>query len=189
MGTTSNKKVLTVALMGVFIALCYVGTMINIQMPTPVGKTMIHFGNIFCLLAAMFLGGWKGGVCGSIGMGLYDFTSPGYQLYVPETLVLKFFIGLICGLVFSRLSKPKLPRAAQAAIACVCGMLFNVVFNPLASYVTHQYLLGTGYTVADIMAKWTSVTTSINALIAVIAATLLYLALYPALKNTLAKLK
>lgn len=54
METASNKKVLTVALMGVFIALCYVGTMINIQMPTPVGKTMIHFGNIFCLLAAMF---------------------------------------------------------------------------------------------------------------------------------------
>lgn len=189
MKADSNKKILTIALMGLFIALCYVGTMINIPMPTPVGKTMIHFGNIFCLLAALFLGGWKGGLCGSIGMGLYDFTSPGYQLYVPETLVLKFFIGLICGLLFVLLSKTKLPKVANVAIACAGGMLFNVIFNPLASYVTHQYLLGTGYTVADIMSKWTSVTTSINALIAVIAATILYLALYPALKNLLAKIK
>lgn len=173
----------TIALMGLFAALCYVGTMINIPISIGAGKTMIHFGNIFCLLAALFLGGWQGGLCGSIGMGLYDLTSPGFQLYAPQTVVLKFCIGLLCGLVFAALGKTKLRPIFRTALACSAGMLFNLVFDPVASFLTSNFLLGTGKDAAAILTAWASVTTAVNAGIAVVAATLLYTAARPAIQR------
>ena len=46
---------------------------------------MIHFGNIFCLTAALVLGGVRGSLAGGLGMGLFDLISGTYALYSPGT--------------------------------------------------------------------------------------------------------
>ena len=39
-------------------ALCYVGaTFIKIDIPVGTERTMFHFGNVFCVLAALLIGG------------------------------------------------------------------------------------------------------------------------------------
>lgn len=47
-------------------ALCYVGaTFIKIDVPVGTEKTMFHFGNVFCVLAALLIGGAWGGLARS----------------------------------------------------------------------------------------------------------------------------
>lgn len=184
--TNSKITTKTIVTMALFCALCYVGTFLNIPLPVAGGKTMIHFGNIFCLLAALTLGGVKGGICGSIGMGLYDLLSPGYQMYVPQTVLLKFFIGLICGLVYRKLSGKMKNSILPIALSAGGGMLFNVIFDPIASFVTSS-IVGNAPTVAGLVAKLSAVTTLINAVVAVLVATVLFAALRPALQKALGK--
>ena len=72
------RKFSATALLG---ALCYIGFMfLKINIPTPGGTTAIHFGNTFCVLAALLIGGVEGGIAGAIGMGLADLMDPIYIL-------------------------------------------------------------------------------------------------------------
>ena len=175
-----KNKTYKIALVGLFIALSYLGTTLNISIPIAGGgSTMFHFGNVFCLLASLLLGGVWGGTSGAVGMALFDFTSEKYQYCVPETLILKFFIGLICGFAFKKLKIKN--EVTKASVSCSLGMIFNIIFSPIASYLSSKYILGTPRELATILAKWTAVTTFTNAVIAVIFAVILYKALKAAM--------
>ena len=68
----TNSTVMKIAQTALFAALCYViFTYLQIKIPMPGGDaTSIHLGNAFCVLAALLLGGWYGGLAGAIGMGI-----------------------------------------------------------------------------------------------------------------------
>lgn len=91
----------TMVLIGLFSALCYVALLFKIPIPSPVGKPFLHMGNMFVILAALLFSGTIGGLSGSIGMGLFDLMN-GYASSVPKTLLLKFGIGAIVGIVASK---------------------------------------------------------------------------------------
>lgn len=91
----------TMVLIGLFSALCYVALLFKIPIPSPVGKPFLHMGNMFVILAALLFSGTVGGLSGSIGMGLFDLMN-GYASSVPKTLLLKFGIGAITGIVASK---------------------------------------------------------------------------------------
>lgn len=182
------KKLVTAAL---FAALCYIGfAYFKIDIPVGGEKTAFHLGNVFCVLAALLLGGFWGGMSGAVGMTIADLTS-GYVTSAPKTFLLKLCIGLIVGLVahkgfhLSRLEqKRKVPMPVAVALSCIAGMAFNVVADPVVGYFYKMYVLGVPQQAADIWAKMGAVTTAVNAAIAVAAATIFYLALRPALKRT-----
>jgi len=80
-----------------FSALCFVGTMIHIPMPS---GGMVHLGNFVMILAGLLCGGLVGGVSGSLGMGLYDvFTGYPPSTYL-RSFLLKFLIGFLVGTLF-----------------------------------------------------------------------------------------
>ena len=62
-------------------------------------------------------------------------------------------------------------------------MTFNVVADPVVGYFYKTYILGVPQDVASIWAKMGAVTTLLNAIVAVVVATVFYLALRPALKH------
>lgn len=180
----------TLALAAMFAALCYVGfTFFQIKIPVGDSSTSFHLGNVFCVLAALCIGGLWGGLAGSVGMTIGDLLDPVYITSAPKTFVLKLGIGLITGLVahkifkLSREKERKVPLAAATAISVSAGMAFNIVADPLVGYFYKMYVLGVPQDAATILAKMSAVTTSVNAVIAVIAATIFYLALRPALKK------
>ena len=186
-----NKKVnvQTLTLAALFTALCYVGfTYCKIDIPVGAEKTAFHLGNVFCVMAALLLGGFWGGMAGAIGMTLADLTTA-YVTSAPKTFVLKLCIGLIVGFLAHKVFKlsqekeRKIPLAVATVISCVGGMAFNVVADPLLGYYYKMYVLGVPQQAADIWAKMGAVTTAVNAVIAVVAATVFYLALRPALKR------
>ena len=63
-------------------------------------------------------------------------------------------------------------------------MIFNVVADPLVGYFYKMYVLGVPQKAASIWAKWGAATTAVNAVVAVVAATVLYIALRSAMKRT-----
>lgn len=176
----NSNKTKIIVLNGLFIALCYIGTMFNITINVGAAKTMIHFGNVFCLLGALVLGGVNGGIAASIGMGLFDLTN-GWIPYAPSTFILKFLIALIAGTTFNRLKIKN--QSLKVIIACGSGMLFNFIFSPIASYLTTRFILGAAGEFASIFAAYESIAVAINAVLATIIASILYYFLQPALKN------
>ncbi len=174
---------------GLLAALCYIGfAFFKIDIPVGPEKTAFHFGNVFCVLAALLLGGYWGGLAGAVGMTVADLTTA-YVTSAPKTFLLKLCIGLIVGLVahkifkLSRSHSPKYVTGATVA-ACIAGMAFNVVADPLVGYFYKMYLLGVPQDISSALAKMSTVTTSVNAVVAVVAASVFYVALRPALKKS-----
>lgn len=102
-------------------ALCYVGaTFIKIDVPVGTEKTMFHFGNVFCVLAALLIGGAWGGLAGAVGMTISDLTTA-YVTSAPKTFILKLCIGLIVGFVAHKLKRPfsKVCNRCNDCIKCM----------------------------------------------------------------------
>lgn len=185
-----NDRIYKMSMAALFAALCYIGfAYFKIDIPVGSEKTAFHLGNVFCVLAALFIGPFWGGMAGAVGMTIADLTS-GYVTSAPKTFVLKLCIGLIAGFVahkifhISKEQERKVPVSIATVLSCTAGMAFNVVADPVVGYFYKMYLLGVPQEAASIWAKMGAVTTLVNAVVAVIAATVFYLALRPALKRT-----
>lgn len=183
----ASTRTMTMAAM--FAALCYIGfTFFKIDIAVGTEKTAFHLGNVFCVLAALFIGGFWGGMAGAVGMTIADLTTA-YVTSAPKTFLLKLCIGLIVGLVAHKVFKitdekhSKRYTTVATVLSCVAGMAFNVIADPLVGYFYKMYILGVPQKVADAWAKMGAATTLVNAVIAVISATILYAALRPALKQ------
>ena len=195
MNTLNNKKnpALIIAKVGIMAALCYLAfTFLQIKVPVGSEFTSFHLGNTFCVLAALLFGGVPGGLAGAIGMTIGDLLDPVYITSAPKTFLLKFFIGFITGLIahkIGKISQRKEDGSLQpnghvflwTLLGSIAGMSFNVIFEPIISYLYKHYILGLDADAASILAKWQAATTFVNAILAVIIATLLYMALRPAL--------
>ncbi len=186
---TFNKTDITkLAQAGLLAALCYIGfAFFKIDIPVGPEKTAFHFGNVFCVLAALLLGGFWGGLAGAVGMTIGDLTTA-YVTSAPKTFLLKLCIGLIVGLVAHTIFKVSRAHTKKyvtgvTIFSCICGMGFNIVADPLVGYFYKTYLLGVPQDISKALAKMAAFTTSVNAVVAVVAASVFYLALRPALKK------
>lgn len=172
----------------VFAALCYVTfTFLQIKIPLPGGDyTSIHIGNAFCVLAALLIGGVYGGLAGALGMGLADIMDPVYLTGAPKTFLLKFLIGVITGLVAHRIahineSTDRKYVFRWSLFASIAGLGFNVIADPVAGYFYKMYVLGQPQELAGILAKWSSVSTAVNAVVSTVLVVVLYQTVRPAL--------
>lgn len=97
-GKMSNRqRTLNITLIALFAAISYISLVLFFF---PFAHMFIHFGNLVVVTASLLIGGWQGGLAGSIGMGLYDLLN-GHIDSAPKTFLLKFLIGLTVGLVYN----------------------------------------------------------------------------------------
>ena len=173
---------------GLMAALCYIGfAFLKIDIPVGPEKTAFHFGNVFCVLGALLLGGFWGGLAGAVGMTIGDLTTA-YVTSAPKTFVLKLCIGLIVSFVAHTLFKinkrhTKKYVTVATIVSCSAGMVFNIFADPIAGYFYKTYLLGVPQDLSKALAKMAAITTSVNAVTAIIFASIIFLALRPALKK------
>lgn len=186
-----NKELIKLAETALIAALCYVAfTFLQIKIPMPGGDaTSLHIGNAVCVLGALLLGGWRGGLAGAIGMAIADIMDPVYITVAPKTFVLKFCIGLIVGLVAHKIAKINQSNDKKyvftwSLIATVAGLGFNVVADPLVGYFYKQWILGQPQEMASVLAKWSTATTFVNAVVSTILVAVVYNALRPVLIKT-----
>ena len=136
-----NERIYKITMTGLMAALSYVVfTFLQIKIPLPGGDaTSIHLGNAVCVLGALLLGGFYGGIGGALGMTIGDLFDPVYILYAPKTFLLKLCIGLITGFIAHRLGKISTSNNTGhvlkwTILAAIGGLLFNVIFDPLVGY-------------------------------------------------------
>lgn len=184
-----NEKVYKLTLTALMAALSYVVfTFLQIKIALPGGDaTSLHLGNAVCVLGALLLGGVYGGLGGAIGMTIGDLLDPVYIIYAPKTFLLKFCIGLITGLVAHKLGKISISNDTKhvfkwTLIASICGMVFNMIFDPLVGYFYKRVIIGKP--AAEVTLAWNITATSINAVLSVIAAVAIYMVLRPALRKS-----
>lgn len=185
---TKNQTVMKLAQTALLAALCFVSfTFLQIKIPMPGGDaTSLHIGNAFCVLAALLLGGWYGGLAGAIGMTIADLMDPIYITGAPKTFFLKLCIGLIVGLVAHHIAKindstDKKYVFKWSLIASIAGLSFNVIADPIVGYFYKQYILGQPQKMAEVLAKWSAATTFVNAVVSVILVVFIYNAVRPIL--------
>ena len=119
-------------------------------------------------------------------MSIADIMDPVYITVAPKTFVLKFCIGLIVGLVAHKVAKinestDKKYIFKWSVIASACGLGFNVIADPLVGYFYKQYILGQPQEMASVLAKWSTMTTFVNAIVSTILVSVIYNALRPVL--------
>lgn len=183
-----HENIYKLTLTALMAALSYVVfTFLQIKITLPGGTaTSLHLGNTICVLAALLLGSVYGGIGGAIGMTIGDLLIPEYVMGAPKTFILKFCIGLVTGLVAHKMGKITEANDSKhvlkwTIISAVCGMGFNVIFDPLFGYFYDTVLLGKAVAVSTLGIK--ILTTSVNAVFSVITAVVIYMALRPALKK------
>lgn len=119
-------------------------------------------------------------------MTIGDLLDPVYITSAPKTFLLKLCIGLVTGFVAHRLGKLSACRSAGNAFkwslaAAVCGLGFNMIFDPLFSYCYKLIILGKP--MAELTLLPNIATTTINAITSTIVSVAAYNAIRPALKK------
>lgn len=183
-------KTKTLVIGALIAALSYIAfAFFKIDITVMGSKTAFHLGNAFVVIGALLLGGVTGGISGAVGLTLADLTS-GYAIYAPTTFILKLCIGIITGFVAHRIGKVNTisdvkQRAKWVFISTLAGMIFNIIFDPLFSFIRSYILLGLGVNevagkqikaveVASILAKWSALTTFVNAILTIIFVCITY---------------
>lgn len=186
--TSRNSQAYKIAMTGLLAALSYVVfTFGQIKISLPGGDaTSIHLGNAVCVLGALLIGGFYGGLGGAIGMTIGDLLDPVYVIYAPKTFICKLCIGLITGLIAHKLGKiehssDKKHIFNYTVIAASAGLLFNVIADPLIGYYYKLWIIGKP--AAELSLAWNMASTTINAVTSAIVSVAVYMALRPALRK------
>lgn len=133
MSANSKRKFKSkeVAIYGLFIALVYIATTINIQLG-PTSGSLFHLGNVMSFTIAMVFGKKAGAISGGIGMALYDVLSP-YAIWAPFTLIIRVIMGYIIG---------------YFAFKSCCSKKQNIINNAIGLLIAFIVMI-IGYYVAE----------------------------------------
>lgn len=170
------------AIIGVMSAMVFVCTFIHIDIPTGLGKTMIHFGNIICLLAGILFGPVTGGLSAGIGSAIYDLTD---ATFAPEfwiTFIMKFAMAFIAGMIAHSGKAHGENRVKNAVAATVGGVSYFLIFIGKTILYNH-FVMGAVW-----QAIWATVITSatvslFNTPVTIVCAILLSAVLQPRLQR------
>lgn len=189
--TRTKFTVKKITIIGLMAALSFVAYEF-FRIPNVLGTgSSFHLGNTFTALTAMLLDGVSGGLAGAIGLALADIMAgdPGYAI---TTFILKFIIGLVCGVTARRVFRlqamkpaetPKGKYLAAVAGSAFSGLLVNVFTDPFLGFFRNRYIFGQTVELASVVAKISSGVTLVNSILSTICAVILYLALRPALEK------
>ena len=172
-----DVKVVEIVFVGLLAAMVYVVTLFRF----PLLGSKVHFANAVCLLGGMLLGPVTGGFAAGIGSALYD-AFAGYDfINVLITLVSKFAMAWVCGVVMNRLSKGN-HRIDRTLLASMAGALTYVALYMLKTYIYNRFVYGYPLDAVGVTMMSKLIPSLINAGAAIVAAPIFFHAVLPALK-------
>lgn len=180
-----TKKIFTpknMAMIGVFTALCFVANWIQFPIPTPIGSTRFHLGNVICLLAGFVLGPLPGGIAAGLGGMFFDFTYPEYVYEAWMTFILKFALAWMCGKI-AWSGGARGMRLRRNILASITGSLFYVLLYSLKNFLYNYFFLRMEWTPVWVAVGQKAVVSTVNGIIAVICAVPLAMAVRAALRR------
>ena len=177
-----NKKLTTIVAVGLMAALVFVGNYLQIKIPNGVLITRIHFGNSMCLLAGLLFG-TPGALASGIGAALYDVLDPAYIASAPFTFLSKAAMGYICGYL-AKSEKRFVSERGHIIFSAIMGQLMYIVLYVGRTFIVQHFAYGAAFGTAVLTSATNLLTSTINAVVAVLVSVPLYFALLKPLKTT-----
>ncbi len=170
-----------VAFVGIMAALVYVtSAYLQINIPTAIGSTRLHMGNVMCLLSGLLLGPFQGGLAAGIGSVFFDLTNPMYIASAPFTFAFKFIMAWLCGIIAHKCGKEVLWKTILGAVT---GAVTYVILYLGKSFIEDYFVLGLPLEAVVLTVTQKGLVSTVNGIIAAAASVPLYLALSPVLKK------
>lgn len=181
---TNKRKFSTLhlAIIGLMAALVFVATNFRIDIPTPLGKTMLHLGNVMCVLAGLLFGGITGGLAAGFGSAMFDLFDPTFAPEFWITFILKFVMGFLAGYI-SHSNGRKGEDKKFSTIAAITAAFGYVILYIGKTFIMNFFILGNQIEAVIAVTITKGTTSLINAIIAVVASLIISFAIRPALKS------
>ncbi|MDR2933325.1 MAG: ECF transporter S component [Oscillospiraceae bacterium] len=179
----SKFTVKRMAMVGIMAALTFAASQISFMIPTAVGNTRLHLGNVLCLMSGILLGPLDGGLAAGIGSMFYDFTNPIYISSAPFTLVFKFAMAFVCGKIVWRSQGQKLNHVGNNVISAAAGAFTYVVLYVAKNFFEDILFLRTEVQTALIDMAQKGAVSGVNAVLAVAVAVPLAMAVRKGLQS------
>lgn len=129
----NGKLVLRMCVTAMMAALVLLGSKLEFQIPSILGVSRFHLGNIMCALSGILLGPWWGGLAAGLGSMFYDLTSAAFAADSLVTLVSKGLYGVVAGALFVYVFK-KRERYAPMLVSAGAGAVYYILFYMAKTY-------------------------------------------------------
>ena len=174
-----------ITLVGLMAAMVYVtSAFLQIPIPTAIGNTRLHMGNVMCQLSGLLLGPVLGGLAAGIGSAFFDLTNPAYITYAPLTFVFKFLMAWVTGILYKKWKTNGKP-VLFSSIAASCGAVTYVILYLSKSFIESYFLLQMPFEAVMLAVTQKGTASIANGIIAVIVAVPLSMAIRPAIAKAL----
>ncbi|MBW1891714.1 MAG: ECF transporter S component [Deltaproteobacteria bacterium] len=120
----------TTAIVAGLIALSAIATMV-IRIPIPATTGYFNIGDVFVVLAGLWLGPLAGALVGGLGPTIAD--AIGFPVFIPATMVTKGLEGFLVGLIASRAQGSSMKLRTVAAF--VGGLTVVVGYFVFEAYI------------------------------------------------------
>lgn len=170
------------SVIGLMAAMVFVLTNIRIEIPTPLGKTMLHFGNVMCILSGLLFGSRIGGLSAGFGSAIFDLFDPAFAPEFWLTFIMKFVMGYLTGKI-SHLNGADGENKKLNIAGAVVGAIAYVILYISKTIILQYFILKSTREAVIAVAGTKFIVSSVNALLAVIASVVLETTLRPALKS------
>ena len=161
----TTRDITQIAIMAAFV---FAATNIKIDIPTPLGKTMVHMGNIICVLSGLLFGPVHGGLAAGIGSAIFDLT-----------FIMKFLMGFIAGKIANTGKKSQ----GKVILGTVCGIFGYRIIYLAKEVILHYFILKSPWeTVLGVLLS-TNLISILSMIWNIIASVMLYNLIAPSLKK------
>lgn len=174
---SKQNPVHLLAALGMMTALVFVSNYFSV----PVASSRIHMANAVCLLAGLLFGGVRGFVAAGLGSALFDLTFPAYAAEAWITFINKGMMALVCGL----LARGRLIKNAKVRVpaAALLGAAVYIALYLFKSYIQKRYITPIPVETLGPVLVQKLTASLINGSFGVLASSILYFAIHPALKK------
>ena len=183
-GSQNNKVIVKLCMAAVMAALVAVGSWIQIQIPSILGTSRFHLGNVMCALSGLLLGPWWGALGSGLGSALYDLLlDPTRFAEFPITFVLKGVYGLVAGAVFFHVFRGRSNYVSEAVASALAAVSSIVIYLAKSFFYNGLFIKG-----LTAQAAWLGVVEKVpsslfNGIVAVVFAPILGVAIHKSLKS------
>ena len=183
MNESKNRKmVLTICVAAMMAALVAVGSKLEIQIPSVLGSSRFHLGNVMCALSGLLLGPWWGALASGLGSAVFDLFDPLRIMEAPITFVTKGVYGLVAGAVYFNVFKGRSNYVAEAVSAAAAAVSYIAIYLVKVFFYNGLLVKGLAPDAAWLAVLEKIPSSAFNGIVAVVFAPILGVALHKALK-------
>ena len=183
MNQSQNRKaVLMICMAAVMAALVAVGSKLGIQIPSVLGSSRFHLGNVMCALSGLLLGPWWGALASGLGSAVFDLFDPLRIMEAPITFVTKGVYGLVAGAVYFNVFKGRSNYVAEAVSAAAAAVSYIAIYLVKVFFYNGLLVKGLAPDAAWLAVLEKIPSSAFNGIVAVVFAPILGVALHKALK-------